>query len=106
LVDVFKIKKTKNINSDDLIPGKINYVTRTAENNGVEKFVDDDRMILNSGNCITIGGESAKAFYQDKPFLTGNNITTIAHKNMNKYIGIFICTILNLESYRYSYGRA
>jgi hypothetical protein len=25
---------------------------------------------------------------------------------MNKYIGIFICTILNLESYRYSYGRA
>ena len=26
--------------------------------------------------------------------------------NMNKYNGLFLATILNLEDYRYSYGRA
>jgi restriction endonuclease S subunit len=106
LSDIFKIKKTKNINYDDLQSGNTPYVTRTTFNNGVEKKVDSMGFILNIGNSIIIGGESAMAFYQEEPFLTGNNITKLTCSELNKFTGIFICSVLNKEKYRYSYGRA
>ncbi|SJZ63140.1 restriction endonuclease subunit S [Mycoplasmopsis verecunda] len=107
LSDIFEIKKTKNINSDDLENGNIPYITRTALNNGVSKFVDSEGYEKYNGNCIIIGGESALAFYQSNSFLTGNNITMLRNdKHLNRNIGLYIVTILNKENFRYSYGRA
>lgn len=105
--DVFKIYRTKNINNDVLNEdGKIPYVTRTRNNNGVEKNVAEEDYITTNGNVIIIGGESAMAFYQPYPFLTGNNITVIENEHLNKYNALFITTLINKENYKYSYGRA
>jgi len=108
LSELFEVSKTKNINSDDLnSSGSIPYVTRTAINNGVEKKVSNaSNFKLNKGNCIIIGGESAYSFYQENDFLSGNNISTIRGEHINLFTGLYLCTILNLEHYRYSYGRA
>ncbi|WP_302429783.1 restriction endonuclease subunit S [Fusobacterium varium] len=105
--DLFIVKKSKNINNTDIPEGKkYPYVTRTAKNNGVEKFTDTEEYDLNKKNAIIIGGESAYSFYQEKDFYTGNNITLIYNDNLNKYNSLFITTILNKENYKYSYGRA
>jgi hypothetical protein len=46
------------------------------------------------------------AFYQEEKFVTGVKVYTIRHKKLNKYNALFICSILNKNIYKYSYGRA
>ncbi|MBU1727753.1 restriction endonuclease subunit S [Patescibacteria group bacterium] len=87
----------------------IPYVTRTATNNGVELFVENNIFIeekINSKNCITIGAEGFKAFFQPLNFINGNKINIIRHGKLNKYIALFINTLLNLEiEKKFNYGR-
>ncbi|MGZ9755942.1 restriction endonuclease subunit S [Mycoplasma sp. 246B] len=113
LKDLFKIEKSKNYivaEIEDYLKGKIPYVTRTSLNNGVSEFVNnnDEILILEKGNCIIIGGESAIAFYQPLNFISGNNISKLYLKNnfFNYEIFLFIITIINKEKYKYNYGRA
>lgn len=45
-------------------------------------------------------------FYQPKNFSASNNVVKLIPKfEMNKYVALFLVTILNLEHYRYNYGR-
>lgn len=104
---IFNVKKPKNtVFSDVKEGGDTNYISRTSLNNGCQAKIVGDGLKKYDGNCISIGGESASVFYQDKPFISGNNMTLLYNDNMNKYVGMFIVTIMNLEKYRYSYGRA
>lgn len=108
LSDIFSIKKTQNITSEEAeqeIGSEIPYVTRSSLNNGVNFFVKKT-FNLNPANSITIAGEGASVFYQEKSFITGNNINILISKKLNKFSALFIITILNLEKYRYSYNRA
>lgn len=91
---------------DDLLGGEIPFVSRTAENNGIDGHVEIESDKLTDGNCLTIGAEGISAFYQPEPFATGNKVYQMRRPNMNQYIGLFLSTVLNLEYYRYSYGRA
>ena len=86
--------------------GIYNYVTRSGINNGVSGFVDNNNYELNKSNCITIGAEGAIAFYQNKDFVSGVKVYTLRHEKMNKNIGLFLCTILNKKSSKYSYSNA
>ena len=52
----------------------MNYITRTAFNNGCAGKILNEEKLLNEGNCITIGAEGVKAFYQEESFFTGNKI--------------------------------
>jgi HYPOTHETICAL restriction enzyme bgcI subunit alpha len=107
LGDIFEIKKSKNISFIDVTKGnELNYISRTTYNNGVQCRVKDNDFNKCKAQCISIGGESANIFYQDKEFITGNNITLLYNKNMNKYSGLFIVSVLSKEKYKYSYGRA
>ncbi len=91
---------------DDLLGGEIPFVSRTAENNGTDGHVEIEADKLTDGNCLTIGAEGIYAFYQPEPFATGNKVYQMRRPNMNQYISLFLSTVLNLEYYRYSYGRA
>mgnify|MGYP002541626746 CR=1 FL=1 len=107
LDEVFVIKKSPNINASEITIGHdLNYLTRTNYNNGIQCKVEDNDYKYNNGNCITIGGESASIFYQNDIFISGNNITLLYNKNMNKFNGLFIVAVLSKEKYKYSYGRA
>lgn len=87
--------------------GSYPYISRTSFNNGCVGFVDNppkEKVI--KGECITIGAEGIYAFYQEKDFVSGVKIYTLRNKELNKYSALYLCTILNKENYRYSYGRA
>lgn len=106
--DLFNVECSKYHNPDFYNHGLIPYVARTTFNNGVVRFVDT-KEILYEGNCIIIGAESARAFYQKSPFITGNKVYRIyenSRSKMNKQIALFLCTILNKEGEKYSYANA
>lgn len=108
----FKVGRILNCSStkmsvrDDLPDGQIPFVSRTAENNGVDGFVDVESRKITQGNCLTIGAEGVYAFFQPEKFATGNKIYQLRNEHLNKYVALFLTTILNLEAYKYSYGRA
>jgi restriction endonuclease S subunit len=84
--------------------GKYPYVTTQATNNGVEGFYN---FYTEEGNVLTV--DSAVLGYcsfQSLPFSASDHVEKLIPKfSMNKYVAIFLVTIMNLEQYRYNYGR-
>ena len=103
---IFIVSTTKMSIKDDLIDGKVPFISRTAENNGCDGYVEVDDDKISKGNCLTIGAEGIYCFYQPKDFATGNKVYTLRNKNLNSYSYLFVATILNKDDYKYSYGRA
>ena len=91
---------------DDLGDGTIPFISRTAENNGCDGYVNVSSDKITSGNCLTIGAEGAYSFYQPIDFATGNKVYQLRNRHMNLYVGLFLSTVLNYSVYKYSYGRA
>lgn len=57
------------------------YVVRTALNNGIRGFIDEDVEFLNDGNTISFGQDTATMFYQEKPYFTGDKIKIVKSKS-------------------------
>lgn len=99
--------KSYNPNKGDLPNGNTPYVTRSAFNNGISGYFDDESgVFMNDGNCITIGAEGGVAFYQPDDFVAGIKVYTLRHDRMNCEIGMFLCGALNVHSHIYSYTNA
>lgn len=82
------------------------YVTRSSFNNGISRYVKKINNKINKKNCITIGAEGFVAFYQNKDFMAGNKIYVLRHPKLNEFNALFICSILNSISNKYSYSNA
>ena len=107
--ELFDCSTTKgyNPNKGDLPNGNTPYVTRSAFNNGISGYFDDESgVFMNDGNCITIGAEGGVAFYQPDDFIAGIKVYTLRHDRMNCEIGMFLCGALNVHSHIYSYTNA
>lgn len=62
------------------------------------------------GNCITVannGSSVASAFYQPNDFTCSHDINPLYLKNniLNKYIAMFLITLIQAEQYRWGFGR-
>lgn len=84
--------------------GKYPFVTTQATNNGVEGFYD---FYTEEGNILTIDSAVlGYCSYQSENFSASDHVEKLIPKfKMNKYIAMFLVTIMNLEQYRYNYGR-
>lgn len=110
--DLFTIKRGDRIvhNEDYFDEQNDEYkypvITTTTMNNGVDGFYNDTNC---DGNCIVSAGEASGMFstYQESPFwaLDTVRIYTPVGFSMNKYIGMFLVTLLTYNMYRFSYGR-
>lgn len=85
----------------------IRYVTRTDTNNGLKCFVINEEFEdVEKGNAITIGDTTSTIYYQAENFICGDHIVILRSKFLNKLRGLFLVSLLNMERYRYNYGRA
>ena len=79
----------------------INFVSRTALNNGVAGQVDEIATCKPyPAGCLTIalGGSIGSTFYQNKPFYTGQNVAVITFKEkISKEAKLFLCQIIKFE---------
>jgi type I restriction modification DNA specificity protein len=106
--------------------GNIPFIGASEFNNGVTEYYSlfdiennhkDERSPehdlehkIFKGNCITVnnnGTSVGNGFYQEKDFTCSHdvNVLYLKERAWNKYIALFICTIIQLEKYRWAYGR-
>lgn len=104
--NVLKVEQTKSVVSKlKLTEGNIPYVTRTTSNNGYAGTCGNKDKI-NDGNCITIGAETAVAFYQPADFVAGNKIYRLSREGLSKNEYLYLAAVLNQRTKWYSYSNA
>lgn len=111
----FKIKEISNVyTGSDLIlsmveDGKIPVASHKAENNGVGALVEkiDNRQLFDCGKTIALADRGCfHASVQTNDFYIGTRVKAIEmRKDVSKSVLIFIATIINKETFKYSYGR-
>lgn len=118
----FYNKKPPITESGDGIP----FIGATESNNGITGMIDYEDIVnyskigkldssepiekkLFDGNCITVtnNGSVGFAFYQPVQFTCSHDVNPLYLKNytMNRYIAMFLITLIQLEKYRWGYGR-
>jgi len=83
--------------------GDIILINEIEDNNGFTRKVVPTKIF--KGNAITISINFAKnVFYQKDDFCASVNISIIRNKDLNKYTGLFLASLLSQLYKRYSYG--
>ena len=96
---------------DDCEPGEIPLVSSGSTNNGIVGYIDkkgDGKAQIFKANCITVD-MFCNAFYQKEDFyaVSHGRVNVLYPKfECNLQIGLFICSIIQKEQFKYSYGRA
>lgn len=108
--DIFteiSIAPSSDLNSLELDPLGVNYLSRAVVNNGYECKVKRDESKVTRGNFISVVmvGVPSFAFYQKNDVICSQNILVLRYPAINQYNALFLCTILQKDGYRYSYGR-
>lgn len=90
----------------------VNSVENQTTNNGIKEkieFSDENKVFEKFISVVSIG-EGGKAFYQPAKGACFTRVKALVptreYKNkFNKYIFLFFCSLLDMERYRYGYGR-
>ena len=101
------IKRGKRLKTGDHIVGDTAYVSSSALNNGVDGFISNTVGVRIFDNCITLAnsGSVGKAFYHPYIFVASDHVTKLKNECFSKYIYLFIVTVANRLSEKYSYNR-
>ena len=109
--DIFHIEKCKCSNATELLEDGIDipYVGAKKNENGIMKYVKYNANLITKGNCIVFIGDGqgsvGYSLYQPYDFIGSTTLLAGYNENLNVYNALFIVTILDLERYRYSFGR-
>lgn len=101
------IAKSSDLNSLEPSSDGVEYLSRAVVNNGYECKVKYDADKITKGGFISVVmvGVPAFAFYQKNDVICSQNILVLRYPQINQYNALFLCTLIQSEGYRYSYGR-
>lgn len=128
LSDIFKMQNGFFNNKPETIDSfpsdnPIKFLGATAENNGITDYCGIEAIQCSSktgnsdnsldgklfdGNCISItnNGSVCHAYYQNEQFTSSHDQTICIPKfQLTPIIALFICTVINGERFKWSYGR-
>ena len=108
--NLFEIHKGKRLTSEDQTYGNTPYIGAIDSNNGVANYIGQKARHLGNTISLSYNGSVGEAFYQPIPFWATDDVNVLSFKSennykFNKYIALFICSVLKKEKYRYCYGR-
>ena len=95
----------KSFTKNEITYGEYLYVTTSNKNNGV---TCTSSIFTENGNVITIDSATdGKAFYQESKFVGSDHVEVLEPIDfeLNKYTALFFTSILNLQVFRYGFGR-
>ncbi len=91
-----KIQRGKRITKSNQIKGFSPYISSTSLNNGLDDFIDNKENVRKFEKCLTLAnsGSVGSVFYHQYEFIASDHITSLKIDNANKYIYLFIATII------------
>ncbi|WP_190238002.1 MULTISPECIES: restriction endonuclease subunit S [unclassified Rhizobium] len=97
------------LNKLTIDPSGVNFVSRTANNNGVSAKVEliDGLEPIEAGVLTVAGGGSVlETFLQPEPFYSGRDLYCLRSKvELSVEQKIFYCMCIRANKYRFNYGR-
>lgn len=108
---IFKIESCKCSNAGELLEDgtDIEYIGAKKDDNGVMNLVMYNESLVTKGNCIIFicdgQGSVGYANYIDHDFIGSTTLAVGYNNHLNEKTGLFIVAVLDLERYRYSFGR-
>ena len=106
--DIFKIiQRGKRLKTADHFEGYKPYVSSSAQNNGVNDFIGNDKNVRTFEDCLTItnSGSIGKSFYHSYEFIASDHVTILRSANLNEYSYLFLSAQLDKLSEKYSFNR-
>ena len=115
--DLFTIQNGKGITADEIeeFKGDFPAVQSGELNNGVLGFIDrkyceEMNYTMTTSPCLTVARTGTAGFvaFQENGCVVGDSAKILLLKNSNvanKYVYLFLATILNANRYKFSYGR-
>lgn len=114
LKDYFDLKRghTLTVEMQEEYSGTFPCVNGTLENNGVQYYLSEELEVIGFNKIkapaisIVRVGEGGKTFVQNQDFFIADNaFALIPLRTISTFALLFISTVLNKESIKYSYGR-
>lgn len=108
--EIFTIYTGGDLILRDVTIGEIPVISHTEKNNGIGEYVDyiSGRKLFDSNKTISLADRGLfKATVQLEDFYIGTRVKALELKtnHSNKNILKFIATMINVENFRFNYGR-
>jgi len=103
---IFDIRKGRRVTKADIEPGNTPFIAAIDSKNGCRQRAKLEP--AHPGNTITVNynGSVAEAFYQPEPYWASDDVNVLYPKfDMTPLIAMFLCAVIRLEKFRFSYGR-
>lgn len=102
-----KIQRGKRLKNADHVPGVVPYVSSTANNNGVDDYIEamDGTRVFE--NCISLAnsGSVGTAFYEPFAFVASDHVTSLKRENTSSYVYLFLTAVLKQQSSNFNFNR-
>lgn len=104
--ELFNLKKGKRLTKANMTRGQVPFIGAISSNNGQRERIGQKP--IHKGGTITVNynGSVGEAFYQGSPFWASDDVNVLYPRfGMNRYIALFLATVIKANIYRFNYGR-
>lgn len=109
ITDLFtdEIQRGKRLIKDHHVVGNVPYVSSSAMNNGVDAFIGNTEKVRRFCNCLSLAnsGSVGSCFFEPFEFVASDHITHLKNDAYDKYVYLFMATMLNRLSAKYNFNR-
>lgn len=111
MTDLFQSFERGKVHSQYSLPSgnEYFYVGAKKDANGVMTQCGYEESLISKGNCVIFicNGEGSVGYsnYMDRDFMASGDLILGYGDKINQYTGLFLCTILDRERPKYSFGR-
>ena len=105
--ELFIISPGKRLRKEDMIPGDKPFVGASDSNNGVTAFVSNSNASEDSNVLgVNYNGSVTESFYHPYSCIFSDDVKRfkLRHHNGNKYVYLFLKTMIRQQKVKYTYG--
>ena len=101
------IQRGKRLKKANHISGIVPYVSSTANNNGVDAYIEAIKGTRVFENCISLAnsGSVGTAFYEPFAFVASDHVTSLKRENTSQYVYLFLTAVLEQQKSNFDFNR-
>lgn len=101
------IQRGKRLKNADHVSGAIPFVSSTANNNGVDDYIEATSGTRVFGDCISLAnsGSVGTAFYEPFNFVASDHVTALKTEGLSKYSYLFMTAVIEKQGSNFNFNR-